>query len=418
MAIMMKPSGGAYLRAPFPTWISSFSSSEIPSKAQAQALEALLLNPIRFVPASHLTKEDEAKMVQLRPRKIVRKNENARQARRKQKSQHISRSWGPLRENGLRSQGMWNPRVLCYRRSTLQTLMHLPIFLNWLAEDHRQHQGLVEAQKCLACHLRDLKDSYWQAGTTLGTIKAQLVRIDRLCRNIGWSLPPNTQQDAQEFLHWIVQTMRSQLLQQQADIIDGMFGIELQSRYKCPRCKRVTQQPSAQELELAIQLRPKQKLPSLPNYVKPYFNEVLQGVRCSHCQHQSDKKRTISISLAPDVLVLPLKRFQVDHRGSTKISDKVNFGEKLDLSLYSSELAQREQGTLKYRLSSVVHHAGNLHQGHYQNVAKGPDEKWRVLDDAQSSLGKLTHATKPNGNWTPYILTYVRDDVVTANATP
>ncbi|KZF20703.1 cysteine proteinase [Xylona heveae TC161] len=408
-----------------PVFLSSLES-------KASALEALLKNPIHFVPATHLTAEDEAKMAVLRPRKVVRKHETAAQARRRTQTQHISKSWnsaytGQGAKGGpLSSQGMPNDNAaMCYRRSTMQALMHVPMFVNWLEQKHQSGRCMRGGKSCLACQLRLLKEAYWQrsgpGGLSQSQHRQQIYRavkaLDVLCRKVGWRHPSSEQQDAQEFLLWMLDTIREQL-PRQAEEIDSMFCIEFESSYKCPnrKCKHVSRQPPMKELQMHVPLQPKQPSPRLTSYLKPFFKEVLPEVRCSKCNDRSDKERELTISLAPEVLILPVKRFAMNDFGRLrKVQTAVDICEWLDLSKYASELEQRVPDTLRYRLISVVQHSGSLHGGHYISVAKGPHEMWRTLNDEMVSKATISDAINPGKGWTPYILTYVRVDKLTAN---
>jgi len=125
--------------------------------AQVHALEALLRNPIKFIPATHKTRQDEKKMANTanygtsiwkadtdaeadHHRTVVGADLRppACKADVHYQLRYLSRSWEYFFkiQPGLRSQGLDNPGPVCYRNSAVQVLMHVPIFLNWLEEDH------------------------------------------------------------------------------------------------------------------------------------------------------------------------------------------------------------------------------------------------------------------------------------------
>ena len=114
-----------------------------------------------------------------------------------------------------------------------------------------------------------------------------------------------------------------------------------------------------------------------------------------------------------------------------KISGPVPYEHVLDLGKYAArsdgdddddddgggddnERRQRSSyPPLKYRLSSVVAHAGMLNDGHYTLIASRPSINSSGfvvvnLDDESVSRAQKRDLLDPPGGFTPYILTYVR----------
>lgn len=89
--------------------------------------------------------------------------------------------------------------------------------------------------------------------------------------------------------------------------------------------------------------------------------------KCASCRAYVVAEKGAKIHVSPNVLVLPLKRYQMGR--ASKITKHVEFPERLDLTPYMSEDAPREGETKpEYRLYGVVVHLdfmGSAHSGHY-----------------------------------------------------
>lgn len=90
--------------------------------------------------------------------------------------------------------------------------------------------------------------------------------------------------------------------------------------------------------------------------------------------------------------------------------------EFLDLSPFAADAERRkrsggggggEGAGWRYRLSSVVAHAGTLKFGHYVAFAAGPDGRVGKFDDDSVGPSSLKEMMRPEGSFTPYILTYL-----------
>ncbi|KAI9815726.1 MAG: hypothetical protein M1827_002122 [Pycnora praestabilis] len=417
MAILMKHIGKGGVESSFQGVRAPSSLSSLNTAARSNALEALLSNPIKFIPATTLTKEDEEKMAVLRNRRIVRKNETPAQAHRNATTQHVSSQWGRQREAGLRPQGMRNPGVLCYRNSSLQALMHIPKFVNWLEQDHNDLRQ-CHIQNCLACSLRTLCGAYWNERVDSAEIQRVLRGfwdvVGRV-RLTGARWTYHGMQDADEFFQWLLIRLQEQLSAVQPGVINSIFGVELTSTVRCQRCRHVSLN-AVSENTLRVSLEHDRcNRNSLAEKIRKsvFTPERPQGFRCGNarCDQVDTSTRSYMITSAPDVLIVVLKRFQWKLVGAQrKLSNRVTFSEFLDLTPYSTT-AQKQSSKLLYQLSSAIHHAGGLHSGHYEAVAKGPRGVWTELEDISVSNATVRDAVSPRPGgwgWTPYILTYLR----------
>jgi ubiquitin carboxyl-terminal hydrolase 36/42 len=103
------------------------------------------------------------------------------------------------------------------------------------------------------------------------------------------------------------------------------------------------------------------------NFVETEELDGANKYRCASCRAYVVAEKGAKIHVSPNVLVLPLKRYQMGR--ASKITKHVEFPERLDLTPYMSEDAPHEGETKpEYRLYGVVVHLdfmGSAHSGHY-----------------------------------------------------
>ena len=195
------------------------------------SVEELLRTPLTFVPATYLTTEVEKRLsrVDNPPLFAESKSDEKNRLEANGTSKHFAfqTEWPqPSRP----SQGLFNPGNLCYRRSVLQALLHLPAFVHWIGGNH-SHIKPTEPQKssgkrhslstkssnsaCLACALRSLSYEYWH-NPSKSALHQALRDFDRAVSSIGPNSTPKwsatgtlTQADAHEFLYWMLQVLEN-----------------------------------------------------------------------------------------------------------------------------------------------------------------------------------------------------------------
>ncbi|KAI9764193.1 MAG: hypothetical protein M1835_007634 [Candelina submexicana] len=359
----------------------------------------------------------------LRPRKVARKNESTIQRQERLLHRHISPHWGRQRSANLRSQGMpnWNG-VLCYRHSGLQGLLHVPKFVNWLEQEHTGDSCAMT--NCLACALRSLSEVYWWSPPPTSDIQREAIRkalkrIDVVASRLGWytsTRRPNQHQDAEEQIRWLLLTLQNQLPHAASSTLSSLFTINLLSTITCAdrtsTRRKCGHRSTKSETQLNLQLNipppatSNNAHPRLTSYITTSLNETLTSYTCASCASTAPKRRIYTITNAAPILIVQQKRFTVNpYTGRTsKLMHHVAFSEWLDLSSHADDASEE----VKYRLVSVVDHAGGLGAGHYKTLAKGPDTKWRDINDDVVRGGTVKDAVQPGGKWTPYLLIYER----------
>lgn len=148
-----------------------------------------------------------------------------------------------------------------------------------------------------------------------------------------------------------------------------LFRLRVKKTWVCNDCGKVHARPE-KEIGLSLALPDnEEKSRDIQWYIQRNFaNETLHEVDCDSgaCEifegiHQrGDRERSTKIVVAPEILVIQLKRMAMDDYGrSQKVMDRVKCSDRLDLSEYSD-------GSLSYQLDGVVAHDGNtLKGGHY-----------------------------------------------------
>lgn len=172
--------------------------------------------------------------------------------------------------------------------------------------------------------------------------------------------------------------------------------------------------------------------------------EIMEGsnqVFCDRCKKNTDTILRTALSTLPNMLILSLKRFDLDYNTfeTVKLNSRCAFGEKLNMKQYTlegleaMEQAEKETSTedmdtgtdespldrlpdedYEYKLAGVLVHAGVAQGGHYYSFIKdrspGSGDKWYRFDDedvtpfdaaqieAECFGGKVKKETKwPNG---------------------
>jgi hypothetical protein len=141
--------------------------------------------------------------------------------------------------------------------------------------------------------------------------------------------------------------------------------------------------------------------------------EIMEGnnqVFCDNCKKNTDTVLRTTISELPNMMILSLKRFDLDYTTfeTVKLNSRCAFGQTLNMKRYTLEgveaMEQAEQESeetdsmdigseesamkhlpdeeYEYKLVGVLVHAGVAQGGHYYSFIKDPsDDKWYRFDD-------------------------------------
>ncbi|XP_035786501.1 ubiquitin carboxyl-terminal hydrolase 36-like isoform X2 [Anopheles albimanus] len=315
--------------------------------------------------------------------------------------------------------GMINMGNTCYLNSTLQALFHVPAIANWLVSDV-QHRARCDdggsGGSCIICAMaKTLLDSQ----SNQSAIKPHLVysKLRLVCKH----LVPGRQEDAHEFLRYLVEAMEKSFLgryknskeldqySKETTPLNQILGGYLRSEVKCLSCHHIS--TTFQHFEdLLLDIR---RANSIDEALKLYFDrERLEELsyNCEACKKRVAATKQFSLERAPFVLCVQLKRFTIN---GTKINKHVELRSQLDLTPYSSSSHQHQRsgvsnssGMLTYRLTSMVTHLGtSQHCGHYTAIGQTEGGAYHVFDDSSVRPVGMHNVMSTNA----YILFYELD---------
>lgn len=241
---------------------------------------------------------------------------------------------------------------------------------------------------CVICAMRKtLQDSQQRS---VSSIRPYLIynKLRLLCRN----LLPGRQEDAHEFLRYLVEAMEKAYLSRfknhtefdsrtkETTPLNQILGGYLRSAVRCLECGNVsTTFQHFQDVLLDIR-----KAQTLDEALDLYFSrEKLDddSYHCESCQKKVTASKQFSMERAPMVLCLQLKRFSISNN---KITKHVQFRQRLDLTKY---MRKRPANSLVYKLVALVTHMGpTVNCGHYTAIAQAPSGNFYQFDDSIVSI--------------------------------
>ncbi|KAK3704088.1 hypothetical protein LTR37_014063 [Vermiconidia calcicola] len=346
----------------------------------------------------------------------------------------ITKKWAG-REKERPSRGLHNTATnFCYRNATLQCLIHLPEFCDYLKKIHSF--CAVVGKHCLVCALQDLVWAYWSGVGMYGTGR-QLTRFNRAvkaCIPEGHLMEEDIkyghQSDPFEFLQYLLEALEDEGLPADDLNQSDLFTIEHEVEWTCEDCGKV-HIPNEQAvgfghgLGVALNIQNPQNGLTMLEYLRcnEYSEEC--DIRCesAECIANFGKKaegrtriRRKFIIQAPEILVIRLVRYtsmwdyEEQEQVQTKIADNVIFEEYLDLREFT-----RSEEHMMYQLQRVVAHNGEtIGSGHYIAAVRKADGKSFCSINDDVKIGKemrgcveeLEFPTSRGEDFTPYVLFY------------
>ncbi|KAA6429327.1 MAG: Ubiquitin carboxyl-terminal hydrolase 24 [Trebouxia sp. A1-2] len=247
----------------------------------------------------------------------------------------------------------------------------------------------------------------------------ELTMAQRLNRGVQKVAKQREQEDAQEFLTFLLDSTHQELLKLRAmygtegsaantsydenwehvarkgksnvtrgeeDVQGGrtltsqIFGGAVQSTVKAARAKAsVTVQPFNL---LHLDIQSVNNVPAaLQMLTKP---EDIHDYKATDDSAPVNAKKEIKLLRLPRILVLHMCRFTYGNQGLTKLHKQMQFSLKLRVqqSLLADDCEQRRHGGADYELiASVSHHGKTPASGHYTADVKQPDGEWLRFDD-------------------------------------
>ncbi|XP_038892615.1 ubiquitin carboxyl-terminal hydrolase 24 [Benincasa hispida] len=338
----------------------------------------------------------------------------------------------------LLPRGLINPGNLCFLNSTLQALLSCPPFVD-LLRNLRNREIPKAGYSTLTAFVEFISAFEVPSSTVLNKDVAAFgkpfspLMFDGVLKNFSPDLPSSIlgrprQEDAQEFLSFVMDQMHAELLK-----LDGMssstnggksfvvasaeddewetvgrknktavmrtqsfvpselseiFGGQLESTVKAKGNKAsATVQPF---LSLHLDIYP-EAVRTIEDALRLFSApETLEGYRPSAAGKAGvvAASKSVKIQKQSKIMILHLKRFGYGSHGSTKLNKPVHFSLELVLNrdlLVSSSIEGR-----KYELvATITHHGRESSKGHYTADVRYHDNQWLRFDDASvTAIGK------------------------------
>ncbi|XP_072977835.1 ubiquitin carboxyl-terminal hydrolase 17-like [Typha angustifolia] len=304
--------------------------------------------------------------------------------------------------------GLTNCGNSCYANVVLQCLTFTRPLTTYLLEG--LHSKLcLKTEWCFICELESLVMMAKQGKTPLSPIG-----ILSHLRDIGSNFGPGIQEDAHEFLRYVVDAMQlvclkeagpnaTMQLTEQTTLIQLIFGGTLQSKIRCLKCNGKSEHPERM-MDLTVEIHG--DIGSLEEALLRFTSpEILDGenkYQCTRCKSYERARKRLTILEAPNILTIALKRFQAGKFG--KLNKAVRFPEYLDLAQYMSGTDDKSP---VYRLYGVVVHIDVMNaafSGHYVCYVKDTQGNWYKIDDSKVKRVTLGKVLSKNA----YMLLYAR----------
>ncbi|CAI9088940.1 OLC1v1023401C1 [Oldenlandia corymbosa var. corymbosa] len=309
----------------------------------------------------------------------------------------------------LSPRGLVNCGNSCYANAVLQCLSctkPLTVFL--LRRSHSR--SCCARDWCLMCELEQHVMMLREGGGPLSPS-----RILSHMRAINCQIGDGSQEDAHEFLRFLVASMQSICLEglggenmvdprlQETTFIQHTFGGRLRSKVKCLRCHHESQRSeNIMDLTLEIFGWVESLEDALTQFTSPEDLDGENMYRCGRCAAYVRARKQLSIQEAPNILTIVLKRFQEGSYG--KINKCITFPDMLDMVPY---MTGTDDVPPLYELYAVVVHLDTLNasfSGHYISYIKDLRGTWFKIDDTEVQPVDMSQVMSEGA----YILFYMR----------
>ncbi|KAE8614470.1 hypothetical protein XENTR_v10008175 [Xenopus tropicalis] len=295
--------------------------------------------------------------------------------------------------------GLQNLTNTCYMNSVLQCLTYTAPLTNYL-ETEEHNLTCTRNKFCLMCLMKKHVSAVLDIRNEVVAPKAFVSNLKRIVSHFN----KGTQEDAQEFLLYVLEGMQSSCSasRESNNIVHQIFGGCLRSSVKCLNCNAVS---DTYEQCMCIQLEIK-KAKSIDQSLKQFIEpEDLGGencYKCSSCNQMSSAVKAYSIHQMPNVLTLSLKRFDIF--STNKISKKIQYPDFINVQPYTSN---PNGNPATYSLYAVLVHVGkSCNCGHYYCYVKAPNGEWYKMND--DTVTKVNMKTVLDQQ--AYLLFYIRTE--------
>ncbi|KAJ0795970.1 putative ubiquitinyl hydrolase 1 [Helianthus annuus] len=303
--------------------------------------------------------------------------------------------------------GLNNCGNSCYANAVLQCLVYTPPLTAYLLEGLHS-KACDKRERCFTCELEGLVMKAKDGNSPLSP-----VRILTHIENIGSNLGHGKEEDAHEFLRYVIDALQSACIkeakrnlnsfEEETTLIGLTFGGYLRSKIICMKCGGKSELHERM-MDLTVEIEG--DIRTLEDALDKFTcTEILDGenkYKCSRCKSYEKAKKKLTLLEAPNVLTIALKRFQSGKFG--KLNKPVHFPDILDMAPYVSGTSDKSP---IYRLYGVVVHVDMMNaafSGHYVCYVKNLQNRWFMFDDSMVNEVDLQHVLTKGA----YMLLYAR----------
>ncbi len=282
----------------------------------------------------------------------------------------------------------------CYMNAPLQCLFHCPLFIEYLQKSKTTGAWHTDLKKLLT------------AMTQATTPAISPETFERKATSLYFSEQNNFhQQDASEFIIKLLNNLHNE------EIAMDLFDIPILSTIECAECKTITKDATNERI-LSAEIPSAMKDIAINDCTTAYLSqETLTGAdayNCPQCKKLVDASKQLSIGMAPQILIVHLKRFSKKATASSVEITKNDTPVRIAVTI---EVPHTEN-TATYQLKGVCLHNGSFKSGHYTSLVQEIKNEWKFYNDSSISDGSklLIELEKAGstGYGTPYLLYYER----------
>lgn len=251
------------------------------------------------------------------------------------------------------------------------------------------------------------------------------------------------QQDANEFLVWMVGAISEQLdtyssnyvKNNQKENFNSLIQIRLSERLVCSKCKfQVRRRRTETTLSYCLDvtfldsqwdktLDELKQVDTLHGILNTAFRETQEKRKCPRCNTSSDIEKYLTMRNTPEVLLVKINRNLFRDSLQKKNMQAIDVPEVLEMTDWLEHSDFQAGSVAKYRLSGVVSHRGqSVTSGHYVSYIREANRlrSWYEVNDKDvelctlgdfndSQAANISNADDFNNRFTPYILLYELD---------
>lgn len=285
----------------------------------------------------------------------------------------------------------------CFMSSALQSLLHIRIFIEEIRKIGKNRKfNLMNKIIDLIEEIERMESKRNESRLYIDINKVYDYFISK------GHFEKYTQQDAQEFLRILIDSLSSEVLSndqcQDKSIISNIFYGELRITFTCNKCKYKSYKKeeifdfpltfTSKRLSINAFYIPQLEI-SIELLLDIYFkNEIVNWT--SICENMSCKEKVyhtknIEISKLPQVIIISLQRRSFNFNETTKDMSKVYINTEISIGKYCSKDLVSSSIT-KYYLSSIINHTGErIDFGHYYTDVR-IGQSWVQFDDLNVKL--------------------------------